>query len=94
MQIFSLNAQAREQACASGRMSAFLSYDGIGGIQGCAGGRIIGITGITGIMRGWRNEIARGSADHVTAQALQQKNTPLQISPAKLPINNMRATDR
>ena len=33
--------------------------DGSGGIQGCAGGRIIGIIGIMGIigtMRGWRHE--------------------------------------
>ena len=39
--------------------------DGIGGMHGNVGGRIIGIIGIMGtmgIMRGWRHEIARGSA--------------------------------
>ena len=39
--------------------------DGIGGMHGNAGGRIIGIMGIMGIigtMRGWRHEIARGFA--------------------------------
>ena len=39
--------------------------DGIGGMHGSAGGRIIGIIGIMGtirIMRGLRHEIARGFA--------------------------------